>query len=146
MIMKNWSAVRVLLLIKCGVFSWASAWGAGRASPHSNAPHSNLVSTVAVVAGRLCLGAAVLSFHPSVLSHSWSRLGSFYFPSVGGWFSLLRVAAERRSTGGYPHWQFFESIDEDLNSLSRVIEFDQRNFATFSVCGCLFWRLKNYAG
>lgn len=32
-----------------------------------------------------------------------------------------------------PHWQFFESIDDELYSLSRVIEFDTQNFSTFSV-------------
>ena len=33
----------------------------------------------------------------------------------------------------YPHWQFFESLDNDLHSLSRIIEFDRDNFATHSV-------------
>jgi hypothetical protein len=33
----------------------------------------------------------------------------------------------------YPHWQFFESLDDDLHSLSRVIEFDKDNFSTHSV-------------
>jgi hypothetical protein len=33
----------------------------------------------------------------------------------------------------FPHWQFFESLDDELHSLSRIIEFDNGNFATFSV-------------
>ena len=33
----------------------------------------------------------------------------------------------------YPHWQFFESLDEELHSLSRIIDFDQANFSTYSV-------------
>jgi hypothetical protein len=33
----------------------------------------------------------------------------------------------------YPHWQFFESIDDELLSLSRIIEFAPENFSTFSV-------------
>ncbi|MBI3851760.1 MAG: hypothetical protein HY298_16015 [Verrucomicrobia bacterium] len=33
----------------------------------------------------------------------------------------------------YPHWQFFESLDDDLHSLSRIIEFDRNNFSTHSV-------------
>jgi len=33
----------------------------------------------------------------------------------------------------YPHWQFFESLDDELHSLSRIIEFAPENFPTFSV-------------
>jgi hypothetical protein len=33
----------------------------------------------------------------------------------------------------FPHWQFFESIDDDLYALSRIIEFEQANFPTHSV-------------
>ena len=33
----------------------------------------------------------------------------------------------------FPHWQFFESVDDELNSLSRIIEFALENFSTFSV-------------
>jgi hypothetical protein len=33
----------------------------------------------------------------------------------------------------FPHWQFFESVDDELHSLSRDIEFCQENFSTFSV-------------
>jgi hypothetical protein len=33
----------------------------------------------------------------------------------------------------FPHWQFFESVDDELHSLSRVIEFAPENYATFSV-------------
>jgi hypothetical protein len=33
----------------------------------------------------------------------------------------------------YPHWQFFESVDDELHSLSRIIEFARENFSTFSV-------------
>ncbi len=33
----------------------------------------------------------------------------------------------------YPHWQFFESVDDELHSLSRIIEFERENFAAFSV-------------
>ena len=33
----------------------------------------------------------------------------------------------------YPHWQFFESVDDELHSLSRTIEFERENFSTFSV-------------
>jgi hypothetical protein len=33
----------------------------------------------------------------------------------------------------YPHWQFFESLDEDLHSLSRIIEFGEDNYKTHSV-------------
>jgi hypothetical protein len=33
----------------------------------------------------------------------------------------------------YPHWQFFEALDDDLHSLSRTIEFDRDNFPTHSV-------------
>jgi hypothetical protein len=33
----------------------------------------------------------------------------------------------------FPHWQFFESVDDELHSLSRVIEFAPENFPTFSV-------------
>ncbi len=33
----------------------------------------------------------------------------------------------------FPHWQFFESIDDELHSLSRVIEFAPENYSTFSV-------------
>jgi hypothetical protein len=33
----------------------------------------------------------------------------------------------------YPHWQFFESVDDELHSLSRSIEFDNANYSTFSV-------------
>jgi hypothetical protein len=33
----------------------------------------------------------------------------------------------------YSHWQFFESVDDELHSLSRIIEFERENFSTFSV-------------
>ena len=33
----------------------------------------------------------------------------------------------------FPHWQFFESIDDELYSLSRIIEFAPENSSTFSV-------------
>jgi len=33
----------------------------------------------------------------------------------------------------FPHWQFFESVDDDLYALSRIIEFERGNFATHSV-------------
>lgn len=33
----------------------------------------------------------------------------------------------------FPHWQFFESLDDELDSLSRVIEFAPENFTVFSV-------------
>jgi hypothetical protein len=33
----------------------------------------------------------------------------------------------------FPHWQFFESVDDELHSLSRMIEFAPENFTTFSV-------------
>jgi hypothetical protein len=33
----------------------------------------------------------------------------------------------------YPHWQFFESVDDELYGLSRVIDFDPKNYSTFSV-------------
>src|ERR1035441_1425793 len=33
----------------------------------------------------------------------------------------------------FPHWQFFESVDDELHSLSRTIEFCRENFSTFSV-------------
>jgi hypothetical protein len=33
----------------------------------------------------------------------------------------------------FPHWQFFESVDEELHSLSRTIEFCRENFPVFSV-------------
>jgi hypothetical protein len=33
----------------------------------------------------------------------------------------------------FPHWQFFESVDDELHSLSRTIEFCRENFPTFSV-------------
>ncbi len=33
----------------------------------------------------------------------------------------------------YPHWQFFESLDDDLLSLSRIIDFSKENFGTHSV-------------
>ena len=33
----------------------------------------------------------------------------------------------------FPHWQFFESIDDELHSVSRVIEFSKDNFSTYSV-------------
>jgi hypothetical protein len=33
----------------------------------------------------------------------------------------------------YPHWQFFESVDDELHSLSRIIEFAPENYPTFSV-------------
>jgi hypothetical protein len=33
----------------------------------------------------------------------------------------------------FPHWQFFESIDDELHSLSRIIESAPENFSTFSV-------------
>jgi hypothetical protein len=33
----------------------------------------------------------------------------------------------------HPHWQFFESLDDELYSLSRIIEFAEENFSTFSV-------------
>src|ERR1035437_271699 len=33
----------------------------------------------------------------------------------------------------FPHWQFFESVDDELHSLSRIIEFAPENFPTFSV-------------
>ena len=33
----------------------------------------------------------------------------------------------------FPHWQFFESIDDELHSLSRIIEFTPDNYSTFSV-------------
>ena len=33
----------------------------------------------------------------------------------------------------YPHWEFFESVDDELYSLSRIIEFAPENFPTFSV-------------
>ena len=33
----------------------------------------------------------------------------------------------------FPHWQFFESVDDELHSLSRIIEFAPENFCTFSV-------------
>jgi len=33
----------------------------------------------------------------------------------------------------FPHWQFFESLDDELHSLSRIIEFAPKNFSTFSV-------------
>lgn len=33
----------------------------------------------------------------------------------------------------FPHWRFFEALDDELHSLSRIIEFDRANFATFSV-------------
>lgn len=32
-----------------------------------------------------------------------------------------------------PHWQFFESVDDELHSLSRIIEFAPENFGAFSV-------------
>jgi hypothetical protein len=32
----------------------------------------------------------------------------------------------------FPHWQFFESLDDELHSLSRAIEFAPENFPTFS--------------
>ena len=33
----------------------------------------------------------------------------------------------------FPHWQFFESLDEELHSLSRIVEFSKDNFPTYSV-------------
>lgn len=33
----------------------------------------------------------------------------------------------------FPHWQFFESIDDELYSLSRIIEFTPNNYSAFSV-------------
>ena len=33
----------------------------------------------------------------------------------------------------YPHWQFFESLDDELLSLSRIIDFSKENFKTHSV-------------
>ena len=33
----------------------------------------------------------------------------------------------------YPHWQFFESLDDELLSLSRIIDFSKENFQTHSV-------------
>ena len=33
----------------------------------------------------------------------------------------------------FPHWQFFESVDDELYSLSRTIEFTPENYTTFSV-------------
>ena len=33
----------------------------------------------------------------------------------------------------FPHWQFFESLDDDLYLLSRTIEFSKNNFSTHSV-------------
>jgi hypothetical protein len=33
----------------------------------------------------------------------------------------------------FPHWQFFESVDDELHALSRVIEFAPENYSTFSV-------------
>jgi hypothetical protein len=33
----------------------------------------------------------------------------------------------------FPHWQFFESLDDELHSLSRIVEFSKDNFPTHSV-------------
>jgi hypothetical protein len=33
----------------------------------------------------------------------------------------------------FPHWQFFESLDDELHSLSRIVEFSKDNFSTYSV-------------
>lgn len=33
----------------------------------------------------------------------------------------------------FPHWQFYESLDDDLLSLSRIIDFSKENFQTHSV-------------
>ena len=33
----------------------------------------------------------------------------------------------------FPHWQFFESLDDELYSLSRIVEFSKDNFSTYSV-------------
>lgn len=33
----------------------------------------------------------------------------------------------------FPHWQFFESMDDELHSLSRIVEFSKDNFPTYSV-------------
>jgi hypothetical protein len=33
----------------------------------------------------------------------------------------------------FPHWSYFETIDEDLYAFSRQVEFDKANFATYSV-------------
>jgi hypothetical protein len=33
----------------------------------------------------------------------------------------------------FPHWQFFESLDDELHSLSRIVEFSKDNFPTYSV-------------
>ena len=33
----------------------------------------------------------------------------------------------------YPHWQFFEAVDDELLALSRFIEFAPENYSTFSV-------------
>jgi len=33
----------------------------------------------------------------------------------------------------FPHWLFFDALDDELHSLSRVVEFDKANFPTFSV-------------
>jgi hypothetical protein len=33
----------------------------------------------------------------------------------------------------FPHWQFFESLDEELISLSRIIDFTKENLGTHSV-------------
>jgi hypothetical protein len=33
----------------------------------------------------------------------------------------------------FPHWQFFESLDDELHSLSRLIDFSRNNFPTYSV-------------
>ena len=33
----------------------------------------------------------------------------------------------------FPHWQFFESLDDELHSLSRIVDFSKDNFSTYSV-------------
>lgn len=33
----------------------------------------------------------------------------------------------------FPHWQFFESLDDELYSLSRIVDFTPENYSTFSV-------------
>ena len=47
--------------------------------------------------------------------------------------SSINALKKRENFMPFPHWQFFESLDDELLSLSRIVDFDKENFSTHSV-------------